>query len=157
MFSYSGRVKSPEGRTPFQTRTWSICWYIQVHDFRMEAAGTDLQAWTCIIYAGLPAALYARETLHFFHALRSFWWGHMWCVRLEWRTEGKIDCERSLFIPCSWLRINVKKSSVASVSSSVAFHGLPDTDHCGQRIEYRTRNSEAGCSIPSFASDCNNT
>ena len=34
-------------------------------------------------------------------------------------------------------------------------HGLPEADHCEQRIEYRTRNSEASCrSIPSLASDC---
>ena len=44
--------------------------------------------------------------------------------------------------------------SVASAASSVALHGLPEADHCEQRIEYRTRNSEASCSIPSLASDC---
>ena len=39
---------------------------MQVHDFRMEAAVSDLQAGTCVTYTGLPAALYARETLLFF-------------------------------------------------------------------------------------------
>ena len=87
---------------------------------------------------------YALETplslsLSLFHVLRSFWRGHMRCVRLEWRTDW-IDCERSLFTPCSWLRRrNVKNPSVASAASSVALHGLPEADHCEQRIEYRTR------------------
>ena len=48
----------------------------------------------------------------------------------------------------------LKKSSVASAALSVALLGLPEVDHCEQRIEYRTRNSEASCSIPSLASDC---
>ena len=95
-----------------------------------------------------------RNTLFsfFFLALRSFWWGHMWCVSLEWRTDW-IDCELSLFTPCSRLRRrNVKKQKKTKkhhAASSVALHGLQD--HCGQRIEYRTRNSEAGCAIPSLA------
>ena len=52
------------------------------------------------IYTGLPAVRYAWETLFL---CMSFWWGHMQCVHLEWRTDW-IDCERSLFTPCSWLR-----------------------------------------------------
>ena len=49
-----------------------------------------------------------------------------------------------------------KKSSVASTALSVAPHGLPEADHCGQRIIYiyGMRNSKASCSIPSLASDC---
>ena len=69
-----------------------------------------------------------------------------------------------------------KKSSVASAASSVAFHGLitnerqitagrgsntepekakpVEADHGGQRIEYRTRKSEAGSVVPSLASGC---
>ena len=51
------------------------------------------------------------------------------------------------------VKIN-KIISVDSAASSVALHGLPEADHCQQRIEYRTRNSEASRSIPSLASDC---
>ena len=47
-----------------------------------------------------------------------------------------------------------KKSSVASAASAVALHGLPEVNHCGQRIELRTRNSEASCPVPSLATDC---
>ena len=63
-----------------------------------------------LYYTGQPAVRCARETLFFFLFSRTtvFWWGHMRCVRLEWRTDW-IDCERSLFTPCSWLqRRNVK-------------------------------------------------
>ena len=48
----------------------------------------------------------------------------------------------------------LKKLLVASAASSVMLHGLPEADHCEQRIEYRTRNSEASCSIVSLAWDC---
>ena len=48
----------------------------------------------------------------------------------------------------------LKKSLVASATLSVVFHGLSEADHCRQRIKYRTRNSEAGCSIPSLTLDC---
>jgi len=70
-------------------------WSVTVSDLN---SGMDL-------YTGLPAARYARETLLFFsffcfRVLRSFRWGHMQCVRLEWRTDW-IDCERALFTPCS--------------------------------------------------------
>ena len=64
-----------------------------------------------LYYTGLPDECYALETLFafFFHVLWSFWQGHMRCVRLEWRTD-RIECECSLFTPCSWLRRrNVKK------------------------------------------------
>ena len=48
-----------------------------------------------------------------------------------------------------------KKTSVASATASlVVLHGLPEADHCKQRIEYGTRNSEASRSIPSLALDC---
>ena len=81
-----------------------------------------------ILYWTASCALCARNTFFSFsRVLRSFWWGHMRCVRLEWRTDW-IDCERSLFTPCSLLRRrNVKQSSVASAASSVALHGLPET------------------------------
>ena len=59
---------------------------------------------------------YALETLSSssssssFRVLRSFWRGHIRCVRLEWRTDW-IDCQRSSFVPCSWLkRRNVNKN-----------------------------------------------
>ena len=67
-----------------------------------------------LYYSGLPDARYALETLlfssSFSRVLRSFWRGYMRCARLELRTDW-IDCERSLFTPCSWLRRrrNVKK------------------------------------------------
>ena len=57
-----------------------------------------------LYYTGLSNVCYVLETLLFsFHILWSFWRGHMWCVCLEWRTDW-IDCERSLFTLCSWLR-----------------------------------------------------
>ena len=92
--------------------------YILVHDFTMEAAVekrwsvtvSDLQAWT---YTILDCQMRTMREKHFFFSssffrvLRSFWWGHLCCARLEWRTDW-IDCERSLFTPCSRLRRNVK-------------------------------------------------
>ncbi len=56
--------------------------------------------------------------------------------------KQKCDDYFLIFCCCCW--------SVASAASSVALHGLPEADHCGQRIEYKTRNSEAGCSIVSY-------
>ena len=67
----------------------------------------------------------ALETLFssfFLRVLKSFWRGHMRCVRLEWLTDW-IDCERSLFTPCSWLRRNVKKiiGSLCCIVSSASW------------------------------------
>ena len=156
---------SPCGRTAFQTRTTGT-YRSMISEWRRQSKGSGLWQYQTfrhgpILYWTARCALWARNTsfflLLFFRVLRSFWRGHMRCVHLEWRTDW-IDCERSLFTPCSWLRRrNVKKkkkSSVASAASSVAVHGLPEADHCEQRFEYRTRNSEASCSIPSLASDC---
>ena len=53
----------------------------------MEAAVSDLQAWTCIIYAGLPAALCARETLLFFMHYGLF--GGATCGVSVWNGERK--------------------------------------------------------------------
>ena len=53
----------------------------------------------------LDCQLCARNT--FFRALRSSWVGTIQRVHLEWRIDW-IDCELSLFTPCSWLRRNVK-------------------------------------------------
>ena len=122
-----------------------------------KALVSDLQAWTYTIL-DCQTALYTKNTFFFFFfyscILQSFWQGHMRCVCLEWQTDW-IDCELSLFTR-SWLRRRnvIKKSSVASATSSVALHGLPEADHCEQRIKYRTRNSEASYSIPSLTLDC---
>ena len=127
---------------------------------RWSVTVSDLQAWS---YTKLDCqtTLCARNTSFFRPRTTVFLAGpHAVCIRLEWRTDW-IDCERSSFTPCSWLRRRnerkkskkkekkkKKKSSVASAASSVALHGLPEADHCEQKIEYRTRNSEASCSIP---------
>ena len=141
---------SPCGRTSFQTRTTGI-YRSMISEWRRQSKSAGL--WQYQTFRHGPILLFFLF-LFFFRVLRSFGRGHMRCVRLEWRTDW-IDCECSLFTPCSWLRRrNVKQSSVASAALSEALHGLPEADHSEQRIEYRTRNSEAGCSIPSLASDC---
>ena len=110
-----------------------------------------------LYYTGLPDARYALETLPptpTSSPRTTVFLAGPQAVRLEWRTDW-IDCERSLFTPCSWLRRFFFFLIIGtSAASSVAVHGLPEADHCEQRIEYRTRNSEASCSIPSLASDC---
>ena len=160
----TGEIIRKSGRTSFWKDIISDMDYWHIYIGPFQNGGGSQKALVCdsirpsgmnIYYTGLPDACYVLETLLFLfftQVLWSFWQGHMWCVRLEWQTDW-IDCERSLFTPCSWLRRNVKKSSVASAASSVVLHGLPEADHCEQRIEYRTRNSEAS-SIPSLTLDC---
>ena len=81
--------------------------------FQMEAAVekrwsvtvSDLQAWTYTML-DCQMALCARNTSFFlllFSAYYGLFGGATCGVRLEWRTDW-IDCERSLFTPCSWLR-----------------------------------------------------
>ena len=135
--------------------TTTACWHGELHltttarrrPTAPPASPLPPLAYTVTVLDCQLRALREKHALFAHHGL--FEWATSG-VRLEWRTDW-IDCERSLFTPCSWLRRrHVKQSWVCSAVSSVALHGLP----CGQRIEYRTRNSEAGCSIPSLASDC---
>ena len=131
-------MKSPEGRKHILDTDLA---YIG-HDFRMEAAienrwsvtVSDLRAWT-----------YARETLFFF----------FFFSRTTVCPFGMADGLNRLRVFIIYTVFFIKKknckikSSVASAASSLALHGLPKADHCRQRGEYRTRNSETGCSIPS--------
>ena len=110
-----------------------------------------------LYYTGLLDARYALETLFFFFfypRTTVFLAGpHAVC---PFRMADWLNRLRAFIIYTVFLikKMKSKKSSVASAASSVALHGLPEADHCKQRIEYRTRNSEASCSIPSLASDC---
>ena len=121
-----------------------------------------------LYYAGLAAARYARETLFcccilsfFFSRTTVFLVGpHVVCPfgMADWLNRLRTFIIYSVFLirkkRKKERKEKEKKSSVASAASSAALHGLPEADHREQRIEYRTRNSEAGCSIPSLASDC---
>ena len=137
----------------FQTRTTGI-YRSMLSKWRRQSKSTGL--WQYQTFRHGPILYwtgrwrYAQETLLFFscflsffffffffflslsllfRVLRSFWQGHMRCVRLEWLTDW-IGCERSLFTLCSWLRRrNAKISSVASAASLVPLHGLPEADH----------------------------
>ena len=128
---------------------------------RWSVAVSDLQAWTFIIFIYWTAscARYARETLLFLLLLLFFAHygrvgGATSCVSV-WnggRTESTVSVHY-LHRVLDYEEM-LKKSSVASAASSVALHGLPKADHLGQRIEYKTRNSEADFSVPSLVSDC---
>ena len=149
--------------------TTTACWHGELHltmkaCWRPTAPQPHRYRHWPVLCVELPAARYAQKNNKKTHTpiSRTTAFSRTSSVRLEWRTDW-IDCGRSLFTPCSWLRRNKyknkqtnknKKSSVASAASSVTLRGLPKADHCGQRSQYRTRNSEAGCSIPSLASDC---
>ena len=110
-----------------------------ISEWRRQSKSAGL--WQYQTYTILDCQIRAMRYKHFFFFLLFLrgYYGLSRGVRLEWRTD--------------WRR-NVKKSSVASAASSVALHRLPEADHCEQRIEYRTRNSEASCSVRSLASDC---
>ena len=116
-----------------------------------------------LYYTGLPAARYARETLlllfifflfSFFllpppppppplppgttvflvgpHALSPFGMAE----RLN-RLRAFIIYTVFLIKKKKCKKKQKKRSSVASAASSVALNGLPEADHCEQRIEYR--------------------
>ena len=133
---------------------------LRVHDFRMEAAVekcwsvtiSDLQAWTYTIL-DWQMALCARNTFFLSFAYHFLAGPHAVCPfgMADWLNRLRAFIIYTVFLIKNK---NVKKSSVASVASSVTLHGLPEADHCEQRIEYRTGNSEASYSIPSLASDC---
>ena len=118
-------------------------------------------AYIDILCVELPAARYAQKNNNTrpFRALRPFR-AHPVCVwngGLTESTAGVYYLHRVLIKKKKYKNKQTnknKKSSVASAASSVTLRGLPKADHCGQRSQYRTRNSEAGCSIPSLASDC---
>ena len=70
---------------------------------RWSVTVSDLQAWS---YTKLDCqmTLCARNTSFFRPSTTVFLAGpHAVCIRLEWRTDW-IDCVRSSFTPCSWLR-----------------------------------------------------
>ncbi len=98
-----------------------------------------------LYYTGLPDARYALETSFLYfssHVLRSFWRGHMRCLCLEWRTDW-IDCEHSLFTPCSWLRRrNVNKSSVYYSHCCIVSNASWLTRSRSLRAEDRIQNQE---------------
>ncbi len=118
---------------------------------RWSVTVSNLQAWT---YTILDCQLFFFFFFFFFwffvFVFWVFWFGmEDWLNRLQafiiytvFSIKQKCDDYFLIFCCCCW--------SVASAASSVALHGLPEADHCGQRIEYKTRNSEAGCSIVSY-------
>ena len=111
---------------------------------RWSVTVSDMQAWTCTLDCQLRAM---RENpppppLHP-GVLRSFLGGAT-CGVSVWK--GGLSRLRAFLIK----KKKCKKSSAASAASSVALRSLPEADHCGQRIEYRTRNREAGCAVPSL-------
>ena len=114
---------------------------------RWSVTASDLQAWTYTIL-DWQMTLCARNTSFFLFFLFSrttvFLAGpHAVCPfgMADWLNRLRAFIIYTVFLikkkKCK------KKSSVASAASSVALHGLPEADHCEQRIEYRTRNSEA--------------
>ena len=132
-----GEVKHPEGRTPFQTRNWSIYWHIQVHDFRIETLVCD-RYWQTFKHGPLSRTMVFLVGPHPFEMA-------------DWLNGLQTFIIYTVFLI---KKKKCKDSSVASAASSVELHGWPKADHCVQRIKYRTRNSEAGFSIPSLAPDC---
>ena len=109
-------------------------------------SGTDLY-----IYIGLPAARYARETLLLFFLLFFAHCGFCCCLGVgphavcqfgmaDWLNRLRAFSYLHVFLIKKKKR---KKSSVASAASSVALHGLPKADHCGQNIEPGTAKPDA--------------
>ena len=80
----------------------------------LESSLTSTEEQRELCYAPDPPppfpALFPRALLH----IRSFWWVHMRCVSLEWRTDW-INCECSLFTSCSWLRRRNKNKIISSL------------------------------------------
>ena len=114
------------------------------------ATATGYRHWP-VLCVELPAARYAQKThAHFAH------YGLFAHVQCAFGMADWLNRLRAFIIYTVFLikKKKCKKSTVSSAASSVALHGLPKADHCGQRIEYRTRNSEDSCSIPSLASVC---
>ena len=115
-----------------------------------------------LYYTGLLDARYALETLFFFFfypRTTVFLAGpHAVCPfgMADWLNRLRVFIIYTVFLIKKKKCKKKKKSKtiIGSLSSSVSLHGLPEADHCEQRIEYRMRNSEASCSIPSLASDC---
>ena len=93
----------------------------------------------------LDCQLRAMPYIYKFRALWSFWWGRMQYVRLEWRTDW-IDCEHSLFTPCSWLRRNVKK--IIGSLCCIVGSALWLTKSRSLRTEDRGSNTELGIAKP---------
>ena len=134
-----------------------------------KALVSDLQAWTYTIL-DCQMALYTRNTFFFFffysrvlvflagpHAMCLFgmadWLNRLWVFIIytaflikKKKRKNKNKFKKIIGSLC-WL-------TLLTHTSSGALHGLPEADHCKQRIEYRTRNSETSYSIPSLTSDC---
>ena len=142
------------------TTSTTACWHGELHLTTTAcwrptvppASPLPPLAYIDILCVELPDARFAQKTRPF-RSLRSFWMGHIRCAfgMADWLNRLRAFIIYTVFLI---KKKKCKKSSVSSAASSVALHGLPEADHCGQRIEYRTRNSEAGCSISSLASDC---
>jgi len=144
----------------FQTQTTGIDPYSMISEWRWQSKSAGLWPYQTFRYGPMlywtARWRYALEAIFFLLRTAVFLAGpHVVCL------FGMVDCLNWLpaFIIYTVFLIKkkkckTKKSLVASAASSVALHGLPEADHCEQRIEYRTRNSEASCSIPSIVSDC---
>ena len=110
------------GRTLFQTRTWCIYWDIYWHicicvcvsmisEWRRQTKSAGLWQYQTFrhgsIYWTASCAInpfcYFLVFFFFFPVYYGLWVGPHACLNLEWLTEW-INCERSLFTPCSWLR-----------------------------------------------------
>ena len=72
----------------------------------LTTTATGYRHWP-VLCVELPAARYAQKTHTPISRTTAF--SRTSSVRLEWRTDW-IDCGRSLFTPCSWLRRNKYKN-----------------------------------------------
>ena len=91
--------------TPFCFPVVEMCIFVYCQPLTIHKSETERGPESSChgpIYTGLTAAGYAQKHV-FFRALPSSWVGNIRCVLLE-RRIGWIDCKRSLFTPCSWLR-----------------------------------------------------
>ena len=110
-----------------------------------------------LYYTGLPDTLETHFLIFFLLLAYYSLFGGATCVVPVWN-GGLTESTASKFIIYTVFLIKKKKckkkKKKKSSVASVALYGSPEADHCEQRFEYRTRNSEASCSIPSLASDC---
>ena len=145
MFSYSRRVKFPEG-THFQTRTWlfggelcPLAWDTGMYRAIFQNGSRKVLVCDSIRPSGMDLCildwqLHAMHEKHFF----LFFFSHIslsggaTCSVSVW--NGGLNQLWVLMIYTVFLiKKKCKKSSVASAASSVVLHGLPKADHCQQR------------------------
>jgi len=86
--------------------TTTACWHGELHltmkaCWRPTAPQPHRYRHWPVLCVELPAARYAQKTHTPISRTTAF--SRTSSVRLEWRTDW-IDCGRSLFTPCSWLR-----------------------------------------------------